>query len=241
MSRRGVAGTQGFEPRYADPESAVLPLDDVPVRQLQSTKPRGAWSTPVRVVHYGITMRMWLRAGVLAGCVALTAAAVDWKAQRREGYVTDFAGVIDPESRARIEAYCAALEQATGANLSLVVVDSLEHEPAADVARAFYDGWKLGDRGLLVMLSRHARRHEIYAGSRLGAPPGLAADMLREMRPALRSLNYPEALMAAAETAGNQIARARGVKLNASLPRQMHPSMLDNAWWIVTALFLAVV
>jgi hypothetical protein len=26
-----VAGTQGFEPRYADPESAVLPLDDVPV------------------------------------------------------------------------------------------------------------------------------------------------------------------------------------------------------------------
>jgi hypothetical protein len=29
-----VAGTQGFEPRYADPESAVLPLDDVPMFQL---------------------------------------------------------------------------------------------------------------------------------------------------------------------------------------------------------------
>jgi hypothetical protein len=25
-----VAGRQGFEPRYADPESAVLPLDDLP-------------------------------------------------------------------------------------------------------------------------------------------------------------------------------------------------------------------
>src|SRR5438874_886044 len=25
-----LAGTHGFEPRYADPESAVLPLDDVP-------------------------------------------------------------------------------------------------------------------------------------------------------------------------------------------------------------------
>jgi hypothetical protein len=25
-----LAGTQGFEPRYADPESAVLPLNDVP-------------------------------------------------------------------------------------------------------------------------------------------------------------------------------------------------------------------
>ena len=27
-----LAGRQGFEPRYADPESAVLPLDDLPVR-----------------------------------------------------------------------------------------------------------------------------------------------------------------------------------------------------------------
>jgi hypothetical protein len=26
-----MAGRQGFEPRYADPESAVLPLDDLPV------------------------------------------------------------------------------------------------------------------------------------------------------------------------------------------------------------------
>jgi hypothetical protein len=29
-----MAGRQGFEPRYADPESAVLPLDDLPVRVL---------------------------------------------------------------------------------------------------------------------------------------------------------------------------------------------------------------
>ena len=29
---RIVAGRQGFEPRYADPESAVLPLDDLPTK-----------------------------------------------------------------------------------------------------------------------------------------------------------------------------------------------------------------
>jgi hypothetical protein len=28
----GLAGRQGLEPRYADPESAVLPLDDLPNR-----------------------------------------------------------------------------------------------------------------------------------------------------------------------------------------------------------------
>ena len=34
-----VAGTQGFEPRYADPESAVLPLDDVPTVTLSFIVP----------------------------------------------------------------------------------------------------------------------------------------------------------------------------------------------------------
>jgi hypothetical protein len=28
-----VAGRQGLEPRYADPESAVLPLDDLPAKR----------------------------------------------------------------------------------------------------------------------------------------------------------------------------------------------------------------
>src|SRR6267154_490591 len=30
LLRAGLAGRQGFEPRYADPESAVLPLNDLP-------------------------------------------------------------------------------------------------------------------------------------------------------------------------------------------------------------------
>ena len=29
-----MAGRQGLEPRYADPESAVLPLDDLPAEDL---------------------------------------------------------------------------------------------------------------------------------------------------------------------------------------------------------------
>jgi hypothetical protein len=33
-----LAGRQGFEPRYADPESAVLPLDDLPVRRIDRSK-----------------------------------------------------------------------------------------------------------------------------------------------------------------------------------------------------------
>src|SRR5277367_4000623 len=35
IDSKWLAGRQGFEPRYADPESAVLPLDDLPARSLQ--------------------------------------------------------------------------------------------------------------------------------------------------------------------------------------------------------------
>src|ERR1700690_1211583 len=33
---RCLAGRQGLEPRYADPESAVLPLDDLPAKRVHT-------------------------------------------------------------------------------------------------------------------------------------------------------------------------------------------------------------
>src|ERR1035441_5666495 len=41
-----MAGTQGFEPRYAAPEAAVLPLDDVPTIAKPHFTRRGATKPP---------------------------------------------------------------------------------------------------------------------------------------------------------------------------------------------------
>ena len=41
-----VAGTQGFEPRYAAPEAAVLPLDDVPIKPKSYFTRPGAANPP---------------------------------------------------------------------------------------------------------------------------------------------------------------------------------------------------
>ena len=65
-------------------------------------------------------MRICVRAGILAGFLAFTAGAVDWKALKPQGYVSDFAQVIDAASRARIETYCASVERSTGAEIALV-------------------------------------------------------------------------------------------------------------------------
>ena len=56
---------------------------------------------------------------LLRFCFALAllicpAFAVDWKALKPQGYVSDFAGVIDAQSKAELENYCTRVEQQTG-------------------------------------------------------------------------------------------------------------------------------
>jgi uncharacterized protein len=51
------------------------------------------------------------------------------------------------------------------------------------------------------------------------------------MRPALRQQHYGEALMAAAETIGATIAKAKNVTLTAQLPRRIHESPADSIPW----------
>src|ERR1700684_3543317 len=85
-----LAGTQGFEPRYAAPEAAVLPLDDVPT-VLHSSKnaAQPAKFAPPSVVHGGFNMnrRMRLAAAVwwCAFWSTSTALAVDWTALKPQG------------------------------------------------------------------------------------------------------------------------------------------------------------
>ncbi|MGH9661654.1 MAG: TPM domain-containing protein, partial [Bryobacteraceae bacterium] len=61
----------------------------------------------------------------LAGFLPLLC-AYDWKALKPQGYVSDFARVVDATSRAGIERYGADLERKTGVQIALVTVRSLE-------------------------------------------------------------------------------------------------------------------
>src|SRR2546428_11897449 len=65
-------------------------------------------------------------------------AAEDIKQIRPTGYVTDLAGVIGTETKARLETLCAEVEQKTGAQMAIVTVGSLEGESAGDYAGDVY-------------------------------------------------------------------------------------------------------
>ncbi len=167
-------------------------------------------------------------------CVLVAAAGlafgVDWGALQPQGYVSDFARVVDPGSRQRIEAYCAAVEKATGAQLAFVIVPQLDGEPVEDVANLIYRKWGVGKKGenngALLLLSVQDRRSRLEVGYGLEPilPDGAAGDLLRGMRPALRTGNYGEAILTAAHQIGERIAREKGVQIDETVRPRRRPA-----------------
>jgi uncharacterized protein len=153
--------------------------------------------------------------------IALSAPGADFASLQHKGYVSDFAGVIKPESARRLAAYCARLERATGAQLAFVTVPALDGEPAADVANLLFRKWGIGQKGenngALFLLSIQDRKSRLEVGYGLEPviPDGAAGEMLRHMRPALRRGDYGAALETAAAELGERITRAKNVDLPA--------------------------
>src|SRR5579859_3417942 len=96
------------------------------------------------------------------------ASAVDWKVLKPEGYLSDFAGVVDAESRAELENYCARVEQQTGAQMALVTIKTLDGEPIEDVANTIFRTWGVGQKGknegILLLLAVSDRRDRLEVG-----------------------------------------------------------------------------
>jgi uncharacterized protein len=182
-------------------------------------------------------MTKLLRACAVFFCFLGLAHAVDWKSLKPQGYVSDFARVVDPQSRQALEQYCARVEQVTGAQMALVTIPTLEGEPIEDVANTIFRAWGVGQKGknegILMLLVVRDRRSRLEVGYGLEPilPDGLAGGILREMRPALRQGQYGDAMMAAAQTIGSTIAQAKNVPLDAQLPRRVRPSSRDSIPW----------
>jgi len=179
-------------------------------------------------------MRTCLRAGILAGLFVCAAPAIDWKALKPQGYVSDFANVIDSAGRGRLEAYCAGVERATGAEMALVTIPALGGEPIEDVANTIFRAWGVGQKGqnngILLLLSINDRRSRLEVGYGLEPllPDGFAGSVLREMRPSLREGRYTEAMLAAADTIGQTIAKAKNTTITERLPQRRHPAGDDG-------------
>jgi uncharacterized protein len=155
---------------------------------------------------------------VLVLCAISTSLfALDLKSLKPQGYVSDFASVLDPQSRAQLEAYAGRVEQTTGVQMALVTLKSLDGEPIEDVSNTLFRQWGIGkkgmDEGIMLLLAVQDRRDRVEVGYGLEPilPDGFDGSVLRGIAPLLKQGAYGQALISGAVQIGSAIARAKGV------------------------------
>lgn len=127
-------------------------------------------------------------------------------------YVNDFAGVIGPDDKSRLDLICKDLDQNKEIQMAFVTTESLDGQPIKDFATQLGNLWGLGhkgtNRGLLILLSVKDHQYRIAVG--VGLESVLSdeeADRLgREMVPMLKTGDYGEALLQLAKRIQLEIA-----------------------------------
>lgn len=176
-----------------------------------------------------------LAAGVLLA--AVPARAIDVGAYPPQGYVTDYAKVIDPAQKQELERYCARVEAATGVQIALLTFPSLEGEDLERWANDWFRKWGIGqkktDEGILVLVVPNDRKVRIEVGYGLEPiiPDAMAGQMIRAMSPALRERQFGAAFAEAATAIGQRVAQAKNVRIGEDLPRRRARRGSDGIPW----------
>ena len=154
-----------------------------------------------------------------AGGVSTLAAAEKVEQLSPQGYVDDFAGVIDSDSRQRITALCEELDQKADAQLAVVTIHTLEGDTAQNFANRLFEKWGVGpkgkDRGVMVLLAVDDHKYwtEVGYGLEPILPDGKVGGFGRQMLPLLRQNQYGAALLQISSQIAATIAQDRGVTL----------------------------
>ncbi len=106
--------------------------------------------------------------GLAAALLLPLGAAAGPEVPYLSGHVNDTAGMIPPQVRDRIEQQLAALQKATGAQVAVLTIKSLDGEPLEDYSMKVAQTWTLGrkgvDDGVLLLIARDDRKMRIEVG-----------------------------------------------------------------------------
>jgi uncharacterized protein len=113
------------------------------------------------------------------------------------GRVVDDAQIITPAARERLTAAMKAHEDATGNQIAVLTVPTIQPDSIEDYAVKVFEAWKLGQKGkdngvLVVVVPRdHKMRIEVGYGLEPVLPDGAAGEIIRTvMTPWFKAGNY---------------------------------------------------
>lgn len=99
-------------------------------------------------------------------CLGAVAHALE--VPKLQGYVNDYAGMISPETRARLESELRAFEQSDSTQVVILTVPSLEGDTVEDFGIRVAEAWKIGqkgkDNGVIFVAAKQDRKLRIEVG-----------------------------------------------------------------------------
>jgi TonB family protein len=120
---------------------------------------------------------------------------------KAEGYVNDFADVIESGDRSQLDLICKDIDEKEDVQMAIVTIASLDGQPIKDFATQLANRWGVGyketNRGILILLSVNDHQYRIATGRGLESVlTDEEADRLgREMVPMLQKGDYGKALL----------------------------------------------
>jgi len=118
--------------------------------------------------------------------------------------LNDYAGLLNPAERVRLETLLTDRERATGTQMAIAVFKSLDGENLEDVANRLFQQWRLGqkklDNGVLLIVFVDDRKLRIEVGYGLEGvlPDAEASQIIRGVvAPRFREQRYADGLEAA--------------------------------------------
>lgn len=135
------------------------------------------------------------------------------------GYVNDFAGVIDSESKDAMETLIRRFREQAGIEIAVVTIPSLGGMPieeySIELARRWGIGQKKENTGLMILIAPSERKWRLEVGYGLEGdiPDGLAGEIGRRMTPYFRAGRYGEGLLLGVQSVVQTIAAKRGLAI----------------------------
>jgi len=138
-----------------------------------------------------------------------------------EGYVNDFAGVLDSSSEQEMEGIITALKRETGAEIAVVTVESIQpygsiEEYSVDLAQEWGIGESGKDNGAVILLAMAERKFRIEVGYGLEGiiPDGLAGAIMDEsMLPDFQNGYFGTGMLKGVQAVAGIVAEDAGVEL----------------------------
>jgi uncharacterized protein len=157
-------------------------------------------------------------AALTAGFLAARAYAA--APPRPQGWVNDYAQVLDARVRLQLNQLLIRLNEATGAEIAVLTVPSLDGRDIETYATDTYRAWGIGkkgkDNGVLILVALEEREVRIETGYGLEAilPDGKCGEIIREsMIPQFKTGDFARGLIAGSLAVARIVAEDAGTSL----------------------------